>query len=211
MASTLNGLIRTLAWGDYGTPRAGSAPRPGQSATAAFTDSAFTRSLATFSRVPGSSAAFRLNDNVTLSISFRRPPSFVMAWVFSSMSSADQGFLLNHEQGHYNITALICRDFFVDVMLLKTQNFPSDQAGKSRVTQIKHDSLDKIQTVQRLYDREVHPQQAAGNMNGPMQQAWDGFFRSAWTTARTPPSSAPNGTPHRVRLIDVIRASGRTI
>src|SRR5262245_22983779 len=165
--------MRTLAWSDYGTPRAGA--RPNGAATAAFTDTKFTRNFATFSRVPGSSpAVFRLNDNIALTISFTRPPSFVMAWVFSTMSTADQGFLLNHEQGHYNIAALICRDFFVDLMLLKSQDFPSEQAGKNRVTQIKQDSLDKIQTANRLYDNDVHPQQAAGNMNGSQQVAWDG-------------------------------------
>src|SRR5262245_43035299 len=100
MASTLNGLIRNLGWGDYGNPRPGARPRG--TSTAAFTHSGFTRSFATFSRLPGPSpAAYRLNDNLTVTITFSRPPSFVMAWVFSSLSLADQGFLLTHEQGHY--------------------------------------------------------------------------------------------------------------
>jgi hypothetical protein len=211
LASQLTGLLKTLAWTDYGTPRPG--PRPTGPATAALTHAGFTRNHATFTPAAGSRpTAFLLDDNLSVAITFGAPPrSFVMAWVFSTMSSADQAFLLAHEQGHYNINALIVRDFFVDVMLLKQQTFATRQEGINRVTQIKAASLDKIQAAQNLYDREVHAEQARGVMNGPMQQAWSGFIQAAFTQARVPASAAPNGTRHKARLLDLVRASGRSI
>jgi len=40
------------------------------------------------------------------------------------------------------------------------------------------------------------------------QQRWDGFISSAFTTPRTPSMSAPDGTPYKAPLLDVLRQGG---
>src|SRR5262245_26497059 len=206
MASQFGGLSLPLTWGNYGTPRAGARPRGHP--TAALTHSDYHCTRPTFSRVPGSHpAVFRLDDNITLKVTFRQPPSFVMGWVFTTMSPPDQRFFLNHEQGHYNITALICRDFFVDLMLLLTHDFHSPHAGQLRVEHVKQDSLKLIHRVHHRYDHEVHPEQIAGMYNGPRQRAWDGYVRTAFSVPRSP-ATTPGGWPCMVRLVDTLRAAG---
>jgi hypothetical protein len=210
MASTITGLLRPLAWNDFPV-RQMNAPAPGQSATAAHTDTSFIFGGSMFQPIPGMRPArFRLVDSITISVTFTRNKSFVMSWVFSRPQQF-QDDMLNHEQGHYNITALICRDFFVDVMLLKAQVFTTGQAGITSVRQIQQQSLEKIGNVQQLYDQEVHPEQNSGLSRGPIQQSWDRFIQAAFTQARSTGTQAPDGTPHKVRLIDVLTQNGKQV
>lgn len=205
MASTLTGLLKTLTWSDFGTPRAGSAPAPGTTATTAETIVNVGFSGLAFDPVPGTTGQFTLRDSLSVTITFNRSQSFVMAW-FLTRSQAEKDRMLNHEQGHYNISALIARDFFVDVMLLKSQVFATAQAGLNAVTAIQTASINKTQIVQNLYDRETNHSNVA-----TQQASWDGFIRSAFNTARTPPSQSPGGVAHKQRLIDILRAAGKTI
>ena len=210
MASSLSGLIRTLIWSDF-PHRQGTAPTAGHSATAAFTSSSFQASGASFHSVAGSHPAhFQLVDNISLTVKFNGHQSFVMSWLFSRPQQF-QTDMLNHEQQHYNITALVSRDFFVDVMLLKHQNFANARAGISAVRLIRQRSLNKIGNIQTLYDQEVHPEQNSGQSRGPIQQNWDRFVQTAFTQARSPASQAPDGTSHKVRLVEVLTQNGKVI
>jgi hypothetical protein len=210
MPSSLTGLIRTLAWTDF-PRRQANAPAPGQTATAAGTRVSFSTSGASMQSVPGAHPAqFRLADNMTVRVTFERNRSFVMSWVFGRPQQF-QTDMLNHEQGHYNITALVSRDFFVDLMLLKAQTFASNRAGLAAVRQIQQRSLDKIRAIQQLYDREVHPEQNAGRSRGLIQQAWDRSIQAAFTQSRSTGTQAPDGTIHKVRLIDTLTQGGKQI
>ena len=153
---------------------------------------------------------FGLVDSVTVRVTFDRNQSFVSSWVFGR-SQQFQTDMLNHEQGHYNITALVSRDFFIDIMLLKAQTFATAQAGLAAVNKIQQDSVDKIRTIQQLYDRDVHPEQNSGKSRGPVQQGWDGFIRTAFTQSRSTGTQAPDGTFHKVRLIDTLSQGGKKI
>jgi hypothetical protein len=211
MPSQLTGLFRTLTWSDFGQPRQGRHPGPGQNAVAAKTAFKPTPFNFQFVHVPGTRPAqFRLTDNLRIAVEFDRSHSFVMNWVFS-MSQTDQNDLLHHEQGHYNIFALIHRDFFIDVMLLKLQTFASAQAGIASVQQIRRNSLDKAQRASDLYDADVHQQQNAGIMRGQAQVIWDGLIDLAFQRDRVPPSQSADGRPHKQRLLDVLRAAGKAI
>ena len=75
--------------------------------------------------ITNSSAYSRPVDNCTVTAAFGASQSFVMAWLLSE-SQAYQNGMLNHEQRHYHITALVFRDLFVDVMLLKSRTFDSE-------------------------------------------------------------------------------------
>lgn len=174
MSSKLNGLERQLAWNEFPNKR-GTAPGPGQSRTAALTFSGMQFSAVHFANRGG---RFQLVDDVTVSITFNTRQSWVMSWALTSPDPFPTD-LLNHEQGHYTVTALIARDFFTDVMLLKDQTFATANEGNAAVAKIRSNTLNKMQAVQDLYDAEVHPEQDSGLSRGPKQKAWDGFFETA--------------------------------
>lgn len=210
MASSFSGLFRTLAWTDFPT-RQGNAPSPGQPATAAYTHSSFSFTGPSVQPIAGSRPAqFQLMDDLTMSATFDRNKSFVMSWVFSRPLQF-QNDMLNHEQGHYNINALVCRDFFIDVMLLKLQTFAAHQAVNATVQQIKTQSLDKISNIHLLYDNEVHLEQRSGQSRGPIQQNWDRLIQTAFTQVRSTGTQAVGGVQHKVRLIDVLTQNGKRI
>lgn len=174
MPSKLNGFDRQLTWNDYPTKQ-GTPPRAGQQATAASTSSGMQNTGLQF---VGSNGRFTLVDNLTVQITFTRAQSFVMNWALAKGSPFPDD-LLHHEQGHFTVSALISRDFFADIMLLKEQTFASVGAGNSAVQSITNNTVDKMQAVQDLYDAEVHPEQDNGLSRGPKQKEWDGYFDAA--------------------------------
>ena len=206
MASRLEGLQRTLAWSDFPTVRR-TPPTPGGHFHGALTYTSYRLSTCSF-RPEHGTRQFALVDNVVVTIEFTRTRSWVADWVATRPPpfSAD---LLNHEQGHYAITALCARDFFVDLMSLKPTRFDTPQAGLHAMADIKRRTLDRIPSIQAMYDREVHPEQNGGVSRGPIQLAWDGYIRSAFTIPRSPPSNAPDGVTHKIRLVDVLTRAGR--
>jgi hypothetical protein len=176
MSSKLNGLERQLTWRDYST-RHGAAPGPNQVRTGAQTGSGLRATGIHFAQ-PRRGGNFELVDNITVSITFDAHQSWMMDWVLTQPDPFATD-LLNHEQGHYTITALIARDFFTDVMLLKDETFATANAGNNAVAKIKNSTVNKLRAVQDLYDAEVHPEQDSGMSRGPKQKAWDGFFETA--------------------------------
>jgi hypothetical protein len=180
MASKIIDLDRQLTFAkDYPT-RTGTPPQPGQSLTAALTSSGMQFTGVQF---VGSGGQFVLADNLNVQVTFTRSSSFVMNWALAK-SAPFPDDLLNHEQGHFTVSALIARDFFADMMLLRDQTFASVSAGNSAVQSIKNNTINKMGAVQQLYDAEVHPEQDNGLSRGPKQKAWDGFFETAVTKYR---------------------------
>jgi hypothetical protein len=226
MASKLEGLDRQLTWADFGKPRAGSPPAPGKTATAAFTDVSISTSSISFPPLPGSKPfRFQLSDTVTVRIVFNPAKSFVMSWVFSGSTTGSPDDLLKHEQGHYSIAALIARDFFVDLLLLKTKIYLSQTDALKEVTQIRKSTLDKVQKVNDLYDTETQNGQIAA-----AQKQWNDFFDTAFLQKRlllpfrcevadwfAPPDPTkapllgPDGEPLKKRLLDVLNDAGKKI
>ena len=174
MPSKLNGLARQLTWRDF-PHRHGAAPGPGQVSTGAQTYSGVGPISINFHQSGG---RFELVDHVTVNITFTPNHSWVMNWVMTEPAPFSTD-LLNHEQGHYTITALIARDYFADVMLLKDQTFATAHDGSKAEREIRKATLEKMSAVQALYDAEVHPEQEKSLSRGPIQQAWDGFFDTA--------------------------------
>src|SRR5262245_54386587 len=123
--SKLVGLFKKLEWPDFGTPKKSQDPPPNTVATAAFTDTSFTFTVGPAAeKVPGTTNKFTLKDNLEMTINFKKTTSFVNDWVFRRDKNF-QNALLNHEQHHYDIAALIARDEFIDLMQLKKQQFGS--------------------------------------------------------------------------------------
>jgi len=213
MPSELIGLFTTLQWTDYGQPRAGAEPGPGQKATAAQTSVHYNNGAGinpTVGQILGSHPTqFHLLDQLRVSINLNPSTTFVMGWALKR-SQQFQNDLLNHEQGHYHIAALLARDFFIDLMLLKQETFPSVAAIQTRVTKIRQDTgIDRVQKIHDLYDADVHPQQAQGIMRGQAQVTWDNIFKFAFTHPRVPATQSPDGKPHLVRLATAMSLCNR--
>jgi hypothetical protein len=202
MPSRLSGLQRSLTWQDFGTPRSGSPPPPGQRAVAAQTRARPNRTVFG-EHVPGTRPPqFRLRDDAVIAIELDRAQTFVMQWALDRPDPFPTD-LLHHEQGHYDLVALFCRDMFIELMALKQQSFSTPQAVLTAAQAIFQRFDGFIAAVHTPYDDATDH----GNI-APQQQRWDGFIRSAFTTARTPPMSAPDGTPYKVPLLDVLRQGG---
>jgi len=202
MPSRLNGLQRALTWHDFGAPRPGSPPPPGQRATAAQTRARSNRTI--FSEdVPGTHPPqYRLRDDAVISVDLDRGQTFVNQWALNRPAPFPTD-LLHHEQGHYDLVALFCRDMFVELMALKQQSSGTPQAVFTAAQAIFQQFDRFIAAVHTPYDDQTDH----GNI-APQQQRWDGFIRSAFTTPRTPAASAPDGTPYKVPLLDVLRQGG---
>jgi hypothetical protein len=148
---------------------------------------------------------FRLKDDVSITIILQPNQMFVNDWVFRR-PSAFQDSLLHHEQGHYDLVALFCRDMFIDIMALKSQTFATGATLLTAVQQIfkRYDGF--IAGVHALYDND-----AQHGRNPQQQQRWDGIIQRAFTQARNPPVSAPDGASYKVTLLDSLRTGGISI
>jgi len=205
MPSQLVNLRRSLAWRDFGTPRPGPDPAPGVVATAAQTRATHSHSVNS-EPIPGTHPpSFRLRDNVTVTVILQPAQMFVNAWVFRQPTSF-QDSLLHHEQGHYDLVALFCRDMFIEIMALKTQTFPNGNGPLQAVQQIFNRFDPLIASVHALYDND-----AQHGRNATQQTRWDGLIQAAFTRPRNPPMSAPDGTPYKVPLFDCLRSGGVNI
>lgn len=205
MPSKLVGLFKTLAWTDFGTPRPGAEPGPGQKATAAFTDAdfKFTQGPAA-DAVPGTPQKFKLRDNLEITVNFKGSTSFVMAWVFKR-DKAFQDNLLKHEQHHYDIAGLIARDLFIDLMQLKGNTYGSMGDLQADIDKTRAVYKGKVQAVNDLYDKETK-----SGRDATAQATWDGYFSTAFTKERVPKQVTPDGKAYKVGLLDVLRGAGLT-
>ncbi len=205
MASRLVNLQRQLVWTDFGTPREGDNPAPGTTATAAQMRVTH-RHTVNGETAPGTRPPrVRLKDDVTIEVILQPSQIFVNAWVFRQPQSF-QDDVLHHEQGHYDMVALCCRDMFVEFMELKTQTFAQGRELISAIERIMstHDAL--ITSVHTPYDTNTHH-----GRDSAQQQLWDRLIQSAFTQPRSPAVIGSDGTPNKVRLDVTLRGAGITL
>lgn len=206
MPSKLVGLFKTLVWSDFGKPKKDTPPAPNQIKTAAFTKATPSFMGVNFIPVAGMKPPqFQLADTVTVDVKLD-PSSFVNDWVFAHKDKAFQDALLHHEQHHYDIGALLARDFFIDLMQLKPKVYASTIAAKADFDAIKAATIDKQRKIEDLYDAETQ-----SGRNAAQQTAWDGFIKSAFTTPRPGGGTAPDGKTYKKTLVQVLKDVGKTI
>ena len=196
MPSKLNNLFRTLTWNDFQKVNR-AAPPPGVIAEAA--EIPVDINVAGVS-VVNSSGGVRLADSVQATVQLGR--CTVSSWVFNQPQSF-QTALLKHEQGHYDLTALIARDWFLALMRLKLQVFANAQALQKALNDLDAATRKKAQPVISLYDSRT-----TNGTNAQEQAKWDGFIQTAFKTAATPPEQTPDGTTIKVTLLGVLKQAG---
>jgi hypothetical protein len=205
MPSQLFNLRKTLTWRDFGTPRPGPDPAPGAVATAAQMRATHQHTV-NGEVVPGTRPPhYRLKDDVTITVVLLPAQIFVNAWVLRQPTSF-QDAVLHHEQGHYDMVALFCRDMFIDLMALKSRTFARGADLTSAITGIFRTYDRLIAAVHGPYDTDTRH-----GRNPEKQQRWDGIIQRAFTQPRNPPVTAPDGTAYKVPLLDCLRGAGITV
>jgi hypothetical protein len=200
MPSELKGLFKTLNWADYPV-RQEPPPKAGQVVVAARTDT--HHKLDSRPEVIPGTKKFRLADTVQVSIFLDPSGTFQKSWVATIMPQADRDELLAHEQGHYDIHALLTRDFFLAVMQLKSKEYTTPGGLTIDINTAQRATVDKSATVQARYDTETDT-----GRKKTEQAQWKGIISSAFDTAASPPTFAANGTPIKVQLLTVLSQNG---
>ena len=202
MTSQIIGLNRQLNWASF---RVRNAPPPGADVfgNAAMTQARFQISGMNLVAVdPGRSQDLKLEDKITMTVSLDPAASWVASWL-RQRSATDQARLLRHEQGHYDLVALLARDCFEQLVTLRAKTYTSGDDLQSDVSAISQRFSSKTGPVQERYDAATdHGAQQ------PEQDKWNRLIRSASDDDLDPPTPAV-GTPLLKKpLLDVLATAG---
>jgi hypothetical protein len=172
----------TLAWTDF----QGSVPaNPTRNA---FTSVSFDLQTPFIFRIDGKTKKqtdFKL-AGVTVAITIEK----AQMW---SRTSSQTSALLSHEQGHYEITALLMRDLESDLTALfnAAKKYPSQSDLKKDVDALKqpilamHTSLQSVQNAQGGYDDGLYDDQTKDGTDAKVQAKWTAAFTAARSAAAT--------------------------
>lgn len=202
MASKLVGLFKTLAWTDF----AGT-PDPLKPKLDAFTSSRFDYPVRhNFVKAPGG-ATFQFDDTLTLTIVMQSSLSWRRTAKIQAKGSAYETALLKHEQGHYNITALIARDLFIDVMQLKAKHYASSAAGDADLKPILLRYAGKAEKISKIYDSSAETDHGG---NPTAQDKWNKMIERAFTEPRAGGGMAADGKIYKIPFLEVLSQNGIT-
>jgi hypothetical protein len=187
MPSKLVGLVKSLAWTDFQ-----GQPDPAKPKIDAFTSATFVLPTVMPQQSGGT---WQYGDNVTVTITMNNQRSW-------RRQQGSQGVpywtdLLKHEQGHYDIVALIARDLFIDVMQLKGNTYATNADALNDLRPIINLYSGKQDKISKIYDSTQQTNHGANAM-----------IRRAFTEPRNPAMSAPDGTPYKVKFLDVLGQNG---
>ena len=190
MPSRLTGLMKTLTWNDFS-----GTPDPQKPNLQAFTSASFNLPTVTPTLVPGTTN-YHFEDNVAITIAMNSQKSW---------KRQPPNDLLKHEQCHYDIVALIARDLFIDIMQLKANTYPNGPAALADLRPILTKYGGKVEKINVIYDSL---QQTNHGNNPPSQAKWNAMIQRTFAEPRNPLESAPDGTPYKIALLDVLSQNG---
>ena len=163
--------------------------------------------------------AFTLADTVTITINMNN----MLSWKkIEPLTLKGEALLLDHEQGHYDLTALMARDCFIDLMQLKAKTFPNQQVAQKEANDMVLAYQKKLTAMQKLYDDKtrhgawVTPSfgaRALGERKETDQNQWEFWIQTAKTEERQPAMTAPDGkgTPYKVTILKVLEDKGNFV
>ncbi|MFO1371242.1 MAG: hypothetical protein U1F42_02235 [Candidatus Competibacteraceae bacterium] len=177
MANTITGQNLRLQWSDF----TGPVPRNRPANSIAFTSASFT--ISNFNIVQAYAAiGIRMPnaqndlgfviDNLRITVTLNRS----RMW---SVASAQTPALLTHEQGHYDIVALVMQDLFNDLVgppsiLTTTQAVQQYASGKITEAQRRIRVMENQPNQEGLYDRQTNH-----GLNQAPQASWNRAFSNA--------------------------------
>ena len=162
------------------------------------------RDAASESFEDGEETLYRLKDAFKVDVVFDTSASWVIPSVHQD-SATEQARLLNHEQGHYDIAALVARDFFIEMMALKEARMSGASDVNDAVMALFTTYPGNAQALQDLYDDHL---QTDHGRTQSKQNDWDGYFQTAYTQARVPEVLAPDGKAYKKPIYEVLDDNG---
>jgi hypothetical protein len=203
--SQLTNVAHQIAWAEFATHKQDPMPPAGTIAPAAFTKPMINTQGFGLAGIPGSKPPKgQVKDTINVSVSLSAE-SWVEDWVFN-LPQAKQDDLLNHEQGHFNVGALLARDFYYDLLKLRKKEYNSPAESTADFETLKKARDAAMVSIIKKYDDDTKHGTVA-----TQQVRWDGFFTSATTQGRSPAETAPDGTPLKIRLVDLLKSFGITV
>ena len=199
MPSKLTGVGRKLKWSDFPLLKQ---PPAGETAEAATTWSITDKGFATNLRKLDTSAGkpvFQWLDDFHVEIQFVPAKSYRVTQV-DAKTPAAKGWLLAHEQGHFEVAALLTRDFYYSVLALTRKRYDKESAARSDYIDAANEILERIPFLQDQYDDET-----GHSLNRAKQWAWLDAIDRARELHRQPLQKAPDGTLLRVTMIDALK------
>jgi Bacterial protein of unknown function (DUF922) len=159
-----------------------------------------------FETVPGTRPPrFRVKDEIVVRV-FNKPDETFVKRRAVEASQRQKDALLAHEQGHYDIAALLARDLFVDLVTLAGREFADVTAVRTAIAAKVDPFKGKLNAVQKLYDDDTkHGAQDA------RQKEWETLIGRARTEPRTPRALGREGQPLRQTLLQAMRDAGKTL
>ena len=233
MASRLHNFVRTLTWNDFpGNPTPDELEELRKIAAANrtmtvgmagihcdFSVDFGGSSKATLTAVPGRSpGVFALADTITVTATM----DTVKSWRRTApLSAAEEALLLSHEQGHFDLMALMARDCFIALMQLKTSTFSDQPSGQTAADTIVSDFQKKLRAMQKHYDKETrhgawvtvsHGARMLGPRKEREQNQWEGFIDTAQTEERKPAMASPvDGMTYKRTILEVLDQKGSIV
>ncbi len=169
--------FKRLAWSDFNM-RTLPAPASGATATGAQTSvnmniqpNSFHFRRAPHLKPPN----FTMVEDPNVRVTLNAAQMWVASWVFSS-PVAFQNNLLNHEQGHYEITMLNAGDVFNELQTINDGAFASARAGVTAIRGMQS-RLFNAQPIHNKYDLDTNH-----GLNQTLQTSWDNALRNARIT-----------------------------
>jgi len=202
MPSRLTNLLKTLAWHDF--PRV-NRPEPAPNVTAHGAQIGVEIVNQGLGLDHAAGGGISIRDSIHVDIRYRRDQRWVANWVFKRPQSYQDG-LLAHEQGHYNLVALLGRDFFLSLMRLKATVYPNAGAAQADLTAASAATASKGQALQDRYDVDTK-----NGTDATQQARWLGFITTAFTMPVSPPQAAADGVPVKVPILTVLAQNGIVI
>lgn len=177
MASRLVNLRYTMSWRDF-NPVEFPVPEPGQKV-----DTAQTAANGVPSGIMLDSAGSgqcKIRDSIVVTIVLDKSQCWVAKWIFTQKDKAYRDNLLKHEQGHYDITALVGRDLFNALVALRSNTYSSSADAKSDMDAQVQKFGGMAQPISDRYDTDT-----ANGTDAAQQAAWNGYISTAFASNDT--------------------------
>lgn len=206
--SRVEGLRKTLTWSDFKmSPPKGEPGNAFTYATANVTFSGGPANTPTEAAFESDGDGYRLKNEVVSKVSMRSGRSWKR---LDGLSERQRQLVLDHEQVHYDITALFARDMFIELMGLKQRRFDSAYHGKNAADAIMKKYERLAADVSALYDDPMETGHLAfyDDNKTNEQERWERLIAKAKVRTEEPDEAPLLVNLYKNRLIDVIRAAG---
>jgi hypothetical protein len=201
MPSMISGVYRKLQWRDFKVVETPPAGVPAGAVAQTITSHTALGGLPRKSSSPGIADVFMVPDTLVITITFNSA-SWRLASV-SHWSGKDQVWLIKHEQGHYDINALLVRDFFHRIQAMVGQPFFDANDLKDQILAHRAATIGRIAATQDAYDKDTE-----NSRDRSEQWAWWSAIERASQLHRSPLVTGTDGRYLRIELADALAKAG---